>query len=68
MEKLNLKSGLYRGLVTEVARKLKKKQPNVYAAIFYSDKACTEKDVFVQLKKAREERVMAFQESLRKAV
>ena len=68
MEKVNLKRGLYRGLVTEVAKTLNKKQPNVYSAIFYNDKANAEKDLFVKLKAEREARIAAFQESVRKAV
>lgn len=58
----------YRGLVAEVARKLGKRQPNVYAAIFYTDTPNAEKDMFMELKKDREERYTRFKESLKKAV
>jgi len=33
MERINLKKGIYRGLVTEVARVLGKKESNVYARL-----------------------------------
>jgi hypothetical protein len=68
MEKIELKKGPYRGLVTQVAKELGKSQPNVYAAIFYTDELNREKELFVRFKNERDEKTLAFQNATRKAV
>lgn len=66
MEKIELKKGLYRGLVAETARKLGKKQPNVYAAIFYDEKPNKEKELFASLKIERDQKRAAFDQAISK--
>lgn len=68
MEKPDLKRGLYRGLVTEVARTLGKKPSNTYAAIFLTETLNKEKELFIKLKAEREEKAQQFRNALRKAV
>ena len=68
MEKIELKKGPYRGLITQVAKALGKRQPNVYAAIFYTDEMNREKELFVQFKNERDVKVLSFQNAIRQAV
>ena len=37
VEEINLRRVPYRGIVAEIAREHGKRQPNVYAALFYQD-------------------------------
>jgi hypothetical protein len=64
MEKPCMRSGLYYGLVTEVAKALEMKQPTAYWAIFTSKRPNAAKDMFVRLKKERDERNDEFNKSM----
>jgi|GEM_PF-6446885 len=67
MEKINLKSGLYRGLIAETARALGKSQPVVYSNVVYSKVPNADKEKFLALKADRDRRAEAFEKAMKKA-
>lgn len=64
IEQIDMRRPPYRGIITEVAKLLKKRHSATYHAIFYSDAANKDKELFVKLKKEREAKLEAFRDSL----
>jgi hypothetical protein len=68
MEKPEMKTGLYRGLITEVAVRLGRKVPGVHWAIFRQKTPNEAKELFIRLKAEREKKETLFRESLKKVL
>lgn len=64
IDQIDMRRPPYRGIISEVAKRMGKKHSATYHAIFYTDTTNKEKELFVKLKKEREGKLKEFQESL----